>query len=141
MNDPAAGLLHVDAFRSGIGGKKQADGSGPILELVPHRLELVCPHAAVEEPQGVLVKAFLKETLLQVEQRLFVLGEYDQAFIFIQLAFDEEILLNPRHKCFGLGVRLLRQGRQLVGILERSCGRIQVVRAPIHPALKVGGLL
>ena len=86
VNDPATRLLHVDAFRGGIGRQEQTNRSGGVLELGLDCLELVKVHAAVEQSERVLVEPFLKQTLLQVEQCLLVLGEDDQPLVVPQLA-------------------------------------------------------
>ena len=66
VDDPAAAFLHVDAFGGGIGSQQQPHGGSRVLEFRLHRLEFVGVHAAVQEPQRVLVEAFLKESLFQV---------------------------------------------------------------------------
>src|SRR5208337_2284298 len=68
VNDPATRLLHVDAFRGGIGRQKQTNSSGRVLELRLDCLELVKVHAAIEQSEGVLVEPFQKQSLLQIEQ-------------------------------------------------------------------------
>ena len=84
-----------------------------VLELGLDRLEIISVHAAVQEPQGVLVEALLQEPLFQEEQGLLVLGEDEQAFVVPQLAVHEQILLDPLDQGFGLGVRLAGQGGEL----------------------------
>ena len=122
MDDPAASLLHVDAFGGGIGGQKQPHGGGRVLELGLHRLELIDIHAAVEEPQRVLVEAFLKKPLFQVEQRLLVLGEDDQPLVVPQLAAGEQVLLDPATRASVLESDFLAMQRACRG-LRRSSGR------------------
>jgi hypothetical protein len=110
VDDPAALLLHVDAFRGGVRGEEQPHGGAGVLELALDRFELVGAHAAVEKPQRVLVKSFVQEALLQVEQCLFVLGEDDQPFVVPELAADKQMLLHPLDEGFGLRVRERRTG-------------------------------
>src|SRR5271157_4118486 len=91
VNDPATRLLHVDAFRSGIGRQEQTNGGGGVLELGLDCLELVELHAAVEQSEGVLVEPSPKQTLLEVEECFLVLGEDDQPLVVPQLASYKEV--------------------------------------------------
>ena len=100
-----------------------------VLKLGLDRLELVGVHAAVEQPQGVLVEAFLEEPLLQVEQRLLVLGEDDQPLVVPELAFVEQVLLDPVDQGFGLGVGLPGQGGEFAGVLDVLAVVAQASRA------------
>ena len=96
MNDPATRLLHVDAFRGGIGRQEQTNRSSGVLELGLDCLELVKVHAAVEQSERVLVEPFLKQTLLQVEQCLLVLGEHDQPLVSRSLPPTKRFFLTQR---------------------------------------------
>ena len=141
MNDPATRLLHVDAFRGGIGRQEQTNRSSGVLELGLDCLELVRVHAAVEQSERVLVEPFLKQTLLQVEQCLLVLGEHDQPLVVPQLASHKEVLLDPADQGLGLGVRLLGQGRQLGGVFDVLAVVAQGFQSVIDPPLQVLGRL
>ena len=83
------------------------------------RLEFVEVHAAVQQPQRVLVEALLQESLFNHEQRLLVFGEDEQAFVVPQLAVDEQVLLDPLDQGFGLGIGLAGQGREFARVFRR----------------------
>ena len=117
VDDPAATFLHVDAFGGRIGGQQQPHGGGRVLKLGLDRLEVIEVHAAVQEPQRVLVEALLQEPLFQEEQRLLVFGEDEQPFVVPQLAVDEQVLLDPLDQGFGLGIGLAGQCGELASVL------------------------
>ena len=117
MDDPTASLLHVDAFGGGIGRQEQTHCGGRVFKLGLYGLEFIDVHAAVEQPQRVLVEAFLKQPLFEVEQRLLVFGEDDQAFVVTQLTVGEQVLLDPADQSFGLGVGLLGKS-ELAGVFD-----------------------
>ena len=137
MDDPPAALLHVDAFGGGIGRQEQPHGGSRVFKLRLHRLELIDVHAAVEQPQGVLVEAFLKKPLFEVEQRLLVLGEDDEPFVVTQLAASEQVLLDPGDQGLGLRVGLLGEGSELAGVFDGSPVVAEGFQRLVHTALKV----
>ena len=81
MDDPAAGLLHVDTFGGGVGRQQQPRGRDWVFEVRLDSLKLDGGHPAVKQAQRVVVEAFLAESLFEMEQGLLVLGEDNQPLV------------------------------------------------------------
>ena len=91
---PSAIALVLFAYGAGELG-------GPVGIGLLHGLKLVGVHPTIEQAERVFVEAFLKQTLLQKEERFLVLGENDQLFVVTKFVLDEEILLDPFYQSVG----------------------------------------